>query len=135
MVGFIDEIKINGRVYNLNILMKVIRPERRDSEGAGRSAAVNQDLIKDSNGYLYHFTAEFAGVCSENADFKDLFDTIMTLGSEEFLTVELELPTGAITQEMDATGGDIEYKMRMRDGVTLWGSWEVKFEARRIVHL
>ncbi|MCL2814389.1 MAG: hypothetical protein FWD23_07300 [Oscillospiraceae bacterium] len=133
MRGIINGIVLDGRYYDVNILDCELKPQVQEDEGSDRSAGSRLEYIVGPNGILIDLSVTFAGISSQNAEFRALWNKIMSMGTDNFMSVEIDLPVGKITQQMRAYPGPLNLRVRIRDGVTLWGSWVVDFVAKETI--
>jgi hypothetical protein len=125
-------LNIGGReLSSLYITKFTPKIELLDGEGTGRTKADLWDMIRQPQGYILNFTVEIAPTLSTNQDFQHLYNTCLSLGSREFVSVSFIDPAGnPINQEMYYTLDGIDFTW-VENGKIKTGPIRANFIAKR----
>jgi len=130
-------LEIDGKRYDkVPIINYEVSPEILDGEGSGRSKAQGWPMIRDPQGAMIHLNVEFGLTDSENPDFIELWNKILSLGREESVFVRLILPVGELlAQDMFAVPSPIKVRRINRNDIIYNETWKVNFIAVKGVPL
>ena len=128
---------INGYEYKgLSLTDYEIKLETLDGDATGRTKANGWPMIRDPQGTIINLSVEFGGEGdlnnSTNPDFNKLWQTCMSMGQTDFVTVTFVEPTGnVISQEMYLVASGLKAKRISRDGVVFNHALKINFIARK----
>ena len=125
-------IKIDNIDYHIPIINYEIDPQILDGEATARTASVGWEMFRDPQGTIINLNVTFGLLNTNNPNFVKLFNKIMHMGITKFVSVTFDIPAGVvITQDMYIVPDKIIMIKKIKDGITYWGQWPVKFIAKR----
>ena len=93
-------LTVNGRSYdNLDITDYEIEVNTLDGDGTGRAKAYGWPLIRDPQGIITNLYLEFACTNNKNPDFIHLWQTIKSMGTQEFVPIRFIDPIGEVVEQ------------------------------------
>ena len=116
----------DGFVISLQIL---------DGEATDRTHAINWDLFRDPQGALVNYNVTFGSRLEQDNMLTNLWNTMVSLGEHEFITITARVPGKLITQRMYAAAQPLPLGRISRGGEFYYNSWQINFIAEQGGHV
>ena len=123
--------KIGGRTFDLPVVDFAMFIENLDSPATGRMQTDGWLLFREPQGTIININVTVGLSSNRNtSDFTGLINEIKSFGRTDFKSITFMTPSGAITQDMYATVGEISAVRFESENETYWGALEIKFVAK-----
>ena len=130
-IMIIAKFIIDNIDYSEFVIDYSISPAILDGEGTARTAGYGWSLKRDPNGFIINFNITFGSFEKNDTKLENLWNTIKSLGSKEFISVTAITPDGVIVQNMYANPKELNLKQISRDHKIYWNPWAVAFIAEK----